>query len=73
MAVVVVSCLATCATCCLTAIPYVGTVVLLPVFVCLRAFSLLFLRQFGPDYDVWPSLPPPPPQTEPPILPEGTA
>lgn len=59
MAVVFVSCLATCATCCLTALPYVGTVILLPIFVCLRAFSLLFLRQFGPGYDVWPALPPP--------------
>ena len=50
---VIVSCLVTCATCCAAAIPYVGTVILLPVFVLLRLFSLLFLRQFGPDYDVW--------------------
>ncbi|PYL61716.1 MAG: hypothetical protein DMF24_06460 [Verrucomicrobia bacterium] len=27
--------------------------ILLPVFVLLRSFSLLFLRQFGPDYDAW--------------------
>jgi hypothetical protein len=53
VASVVVSCLVTCATCCAAAIPYVGTVILLPVFVLLRLFSLLFLRQFGPDYDVW--------------------
>jgi hypothetical protein len=53
VATVIVACLATCATCCIAAIPYVGTVILLPVFVLLRAFSLLFLRQFGPDYDVW--------------------
>ena len=37
----------------------VGTVILLPVYVCVRAFGLLFLRQFGPDYDVWATLPPP--------------
>jgi hypothetical protein len=46
-------CIATCATCCLALIPYVGTVILLPLFVCLRAFSLLFLQQFGPEYDVF--------------------
>jgi hypothetical protein len=45
--------IATCLTCCLAALPYVGTVILLPVFVCLRAFGLRFIRQFGPDYDVW--------------------
>jgi hypothetical protein len=48
-----ISCFAICATCCIAALPYIGTVILLPVFVLLRAFSLLFLRQFGPDYDVW--------------------
>ena len=69
----------TCATCCIAALPYVGTVILLPVFVLFRAYGLLFLRQFGPDYDVWagsspilpaaistepPPLPPPPPIQE---------
>ncbi|MDP6538123.1 MAG: hypothetical protein QF903_10795 [Planctomycetota bacterium] len=39
--------LATCATCCLTAIPYVGTVILLPLFVFLRCYNLSFLEQFG--------------------------
>jgi hypothetical protein len=59
VASVMVACVVTCATCCLAAIPYVGTVILLPVFVLFRAFSLLFLRQFGPDYDVWASFIPP--------------
>jgi hypothetical protein len=59
LASALVGCVATCATCCIVAIPYVGTVILLPVFVLLRAFSLLFLRQFGPDYDVWASFTPP--------------
>jgi hypothetical protein len=49
----IVTCFATCATCCIAAIPYIGTVILLPIFVLLRSFSLLFLRQFGADYDVW--------------------
>jgi hypothetical protein len=53
LASAIVGCLVTCATCCIAAIPYIGTVILLPVFVLLRSFSLLFLRQFGPEYDVW--------------------
>jgi hypothetical protein len=59
LASALVACVVTCATCCITAIPYVGTVILLPVFVLLRSFSLLFIRQFGPDYDVWANFMPP--------------
>jgi hypothetical protein len=54
-----ISCLAICATCCIAALPYIGTVILLPVFVLLRSFSLVYLRQFGPDYDVWSTFIPP--------------
>ena len=53
-----VSCLAICATCCIAALPYIGTVILLPVFILFRSFSLVFLRQFGSDYDVWASFAP---------------
>ncbi|MEY2439677.1 MAG: hypothetical protein QOI34_1062 [Verrucomicrobiota bacterium] len=67
MAALMIGLLAMCATCCLAALPYIGTVILLPVYVCLRAFSLFFLRQFGAEYDVWamlatserPAVPPP--------------
>ena len=59
LASAMVGCVVTCATWCIAAIPYVGTVILLPVFVLLRSFSLLFLRQFGPEYDVWASFTPP--------------
>ena len=59
VAAVMISCAVTCATCCVAAIPYVGTVILLPIPVTLGAFSLLFLRQFGPDYDVWAGFVPP--------------
>lgn len=59
LATAIVVCAATCATCCIAAIPYIGTVILLPVFVLLRSFSLLFLRQFGPDYCVWATFRPP--------------
>jgi hypothetical protein len=48
-----ISCLAACLTCCIAAIPYIGTVLLLPIPVTLHGFSLLFLRQVGRDYDVW--------------------
>ncbi len=81
LAVIMVSCLAVPITCCIAAIPYVGTVILLPVYVVLAAFPLFFLRQFGPEYDVWgtidraespsPDMPPiqPPPPLEPPSTP----
>jgi len=59
LASAMVGCVAACATCCIAAIPYIGTVILLPVFVLLRSFSLLFLRQFGPEYDVWANFTPP--------------
>ena len=63
-----VSCVAILATCCLAIVPYLGTVILLPVFVWLRSYGLLFIRQFGPNYDAWtaqaeaqPLAPPTPP------------
>jgi len=74
VAAVMISCAVTCATCCIAAIPYIGTVILLPIPVTLGAFSLLFLQQFGPDYDVWTGLMPPEisPGLLPPPAPSGT-
>ena len=74
VAAVMISCAVTCATCCIAAIPYVGTVILLPIPFTLGAFSLLFLRQFGPDYDVWTGFMPPEilPVLIPPPAPSGT-
>jgi hypothetical protein len=43
-----------CCAGCVMAIPYLGTVLLLPVLVFKRSYSLYFLRQFGPGYDVFP-------------------
>ena len=57
-------------TCCIALLPYIGTVILLPLFVCLRAFGLRFIRQLGPDYDVWAGIPegsPTPPSIPPPL------
>lgn len=47
--VVVITC---CIAGCLMAIPYIGTVLLLPVFVFKRAYSLYYLEQYGTDYAV---------------------
>jgi hypothetical protein len=40
-------------TCCIVLIPYVGTVILLPVWVLYRSYSVEFLAQFHPDFDVF--------------------
>lgn len=71
IATVIIGGIAACATCCIAALPYIGTVIMLPVFVCLRAFGLRFIRQFGADYDVWGAViePPPAQSLEPPPLP----
>src|SRR5438105_748403 len=72
--VALISCIATCVTCCIAAIPYVGTVILLPLYVFLAAYPLLFARQFGPDWDAWanltaPTLGVPPTPPAPPVQP----
>ncbi len=54
---------------CLMALPYLGTVVLLPVLVFFRAYSIHYLAQFGPDFDVFPAQAPPAPAPVPPAGP----
>ncbi|MEP6776966.1 MAG: hypothetical protein ABI944_00835 [Chthoniobacterales bacterium] len=49
----IISTMLACATCCIGSLPYISTVLLLPAFIWLRGFMFYFLRQFGPDYDVW--------------------
>jgi hypothetical protein len=71
LATAMIACIATCITCCITAIPYVGTVILLPLYVTLAAYPLLFVRQFGTDFDVWAAVTPPV-TSEPPIQPPPT-
>jgi hypothetical protein len=51
LAVVLVTC---CIAGCLMALPYVGTVALLPVLVFDRSYSIYYLAQFGPTYNVFP-------------------
>jgi hypothetical protein len=67
IAVAIIGCVSVCLTCCVTAIPYIGTVILLPIPALLQSFTLLFVRQFGPDYDAWGNIAPP----EPPPVPEA--
>jgi hypothetical protein len=77
MGVGVIALVVTCLTCCLAALPYLGSVILLPLLVFRRSYSLCFLAQFGPGWRCFseptvPPLPPPfaelPPATVPPLV-----
>ncbi len=57
MAIGMLALLATCFTCCLTIVPYVGTVILLPLFVFARSYQLYFLEQFGDEWRFFSDLP----------------
>jgi len=58
MFVVIVIVITGFATCCIgfvvLAIPYVGSVILLPVSYTMRAFAVEFLEQFGAEYQIFP-------------------
>ena len=49
-----------CCAACIMAIPYLGTVLMLPLLVFMRSYSLCYLRQYGSDYDVFPAVELPP-------------
>ena len=70
---VLVTVLVTCCIAgCLLVLPYIGTVLFLPVLVFKRAYSLHYLSQYGSEYDVFaqpPAQPPIPPQAPPPLAP----
>ena len=67
---------AVCLTCCILAIPlmipFVGTVVLLPIHVFDRYFSLEFLARLTPEFDLFPPPEPVagPKMAEPPLIEE---
>lgn len=53
-AVILTAALVTCCcAACILAIPYIGTVLMLPVLVFKRAYSLYYLQQFGPQFDLF--------------------
>ena len=49
------ACIGFCLCCasCLLFVPYIGTVILLPVHVFTRSYSLYYLQQYGPQFDVF--------------------
>ena len=58
---VLIAVIATCCIAgCLLILPYLGTVLLLPVLVFQRAYSLYYLAQLGPQYDLFQTAAPPP-------------
>lgn len=44
---------ATCLTCCIAALPYISSVVFLPIAAFLESFTLAFLAEFGDDYNLF--------------------
>lgn len=44
---------ATCLTCCIAALPYISSVVFLPIAAFLESFTLSFLAEFGEDYNLF--------------------
>lgn len=44
----------TCVTCCIAALPYISSVCLLPLTVFERSYSVYFIRQYGPQWNVFP-------------------
>lgn len=53
-AIVVAAAMVTCCcACCILAIPYIGTVLFLPVLIFKRAYSLFYFRQYGSQFDVF--------------------
>ena len=51
--VTMVACVTCCCAACIFAIPYIGTVALLPILVFGRSYSLYYLAQYGGQYDVF--------------------
>ena len=60
IAVGIIAVISTCLTCCLAAIPYLGTVILLPLYVFTRCYPVCFLAQLGPNWQFFPPDPPEP-------------
>jgi len=51
--IMALACATCCCAACIFAIPYIGTVALLPIFVFVRSYSLYYLAQYGGQYDVF--------------------
>ncbi len=53
---VALACVTCCIAGCIMAIPYIGVVFILPVLVFTRSYSLYYIRQYGPEFDVFSSV-----------------
>ena len=51
--ILALACGTCCIACCIMGIPYLGTVLLLPIFIFERSYSLFYLRQYGPEWDLF--------------------
>ena len=71
IATAVIMTMGICLTCFVAALPYLGVVVFLPLFVFHRCYSLYFLKQFGPDYSIIVERLPPLMSAFPVIMPPG--
>ncbi len=65
--ITIVVLICTCCFCLLAVLPYLGTVILLPLFVFGRSYSLFYFAQFGPAFDVFAQLAPPVAALPPPL------
>jgi hypothetical protein len=65
--VVAGACLTCGCACCLLAIPIVGTVLLLPILVFQRSYSLFYLAQYGPEFNAFAPAPEAIPPAGPPV------
>jgi hypothetical protein len=59
MAAGAIALMGTILTCCLAALPYLGTVILLPVFIFMQVYNLHFLDQFGRRWKMFANTPQP--------------
>ena len=58
-----IGCMTCCIGFCILALPYIGSVAMLPILVFMRSYSAYYLSQYGPQFNVFP---PPVPATVPP-------
>ncbi len=62
-----------CITCCIGFLPYLNTVLTLPLYVFDRSYSIYFLEQFGQNYRIFQTIADPQKPTPPDALPPGTS
>jgi hypothetical protein len=56
--ILAIACLTCCCAACILGIPYIGTVLMLPIYVFHRSYTLYYLRQYGPAFDLFGAMEP---------------